>query len=48
MLWFQEQLQDSERLMLVDGGKKFASIAKGKAAAKTHAKKTGKKVRSAY
>ena len=30
------------------GGKKFAYTKKGKAAAKKHARKTGKKVRSAY
>ena len=41
-------LQDSERLMPKVGKKKFAYTKKGKAAAKKYAKKTGKKVRSAY
>ena len=41
-------LQDSERQMPKVGKKKFAYTKKGKAAAKKHAKKTGKKVRSNY
>ena len=47
-LWYQVLLQDSERLMPKVGKKKFAYTKKGKAAAKRHAKKTGKKVKSAY
>jgi len=42
------RLQDSGRLMPKVGKKKFAYTKKGKAAAKKHAKKTGKKVRSGY
>ena len=41
-------LQDSERQLPKGGKKKFAYTKKGKAAAKKHAKKTGKKVRSNY
>ena len=48
MLCSLVQRQDMERLMPKVGGKKFAYTKKGKKAAKKHAKKTGKKVKSGY
>ena len=48
VLWYRVRLQDSDRLMPKVGKKKFAYTKKGKAAAKKHAKKTGKKVKSVY
>ena len=43
-----KQQLDSEQPMPKVGKKKFAYTKKGKAAAKKHAKKTGKKVKSVY
>ena len=49
MPWVAKELQDLEALSMPRVGKKhFPYTKKGRAAAKQHAKKTGKKVRSKY
>ena len=48
MLWLLAQELDLGQPMPKVGKKKFAYTKKGKAAAKKHAKKTGKKVKSVY
>ena len=48
VLWLLAQELDLGQPMPKVGKKKFAYTKKGKAAAKKHAKKTGKKVKSVY
>ena len=48
MLWYLVRKQVGVQPMPKVGKKKFAYTKKGKAAAKKHAKKTGKKVKSVY
>jgi len=48
VLWYLVRKQVGVQPMPKVGKKKFAYTKKGKAAAKKHAKKTGKKVKSVY